>query len=338
MLARFLLLLFACIVIPAWADQLIIEPDMGRQPVINAINEANHSINLVMYGFTDDQLLNALIRQKLNGKTIKIILERSPYKAEAENSKTIAALNKNAVMWQGQIPPYRLIHQKTLIVDNSKALVMTFNFTHASFKNERNFALLIDDPSKVKEIAAVFSADWNHLSSINHNPDLLFSPDDSRSKLLSLIANAKNTIQIYAQNLNDYKVVGALAKAAKKGVNIQILTSTKMREKQIAYLMRAGVNIHYSKNLMIHAKILLVDHEKALVGSINLTRASLDDNRELSVISRDTEVIRGLEDTFRKDWQNGGTAMNDMLKKLMPDKREINKALHFLQKYVKENL
>lgn len=335
---RHLLILLFWFSLPAWADQLIIEPEMGRQPVLNTIQSAQHSINLVMYGFTDNQILDALIQQKINGKTIRIILERSPYKTESENNKTIARLNDNQVDWQGHVPPFRLIHQKTLIVDNKQAMVMTFNFTNASFKNERNFALVLDDPRKVKDIDAVFSADWNHVASINHDPDLLFSPDNSRDKLISLITNTKNSILIYAQNLNDYKMVGALAKAAKKGINVKILTSTKMREKQSAYLLRSGINIHYSKTLMIHAKIFVFDQEKALIGSINLTRASLDDNRELSVITRDPNVIKGLEQTFNKDWHDGVSAMNDIVKTLMPDKREIKKALHFLKKYVKENL
>ncbi len=43
---------------------------------------------------------------------------------------------------------------------------MTFNLTHAAFSQthhrERNFALLITEPSMVQEIQAVFNADWQH--------------------------------------------------------------------------------------------------------------------------------------------------------------------------------
>ena len=62
-------------------------------------------------------------------------------------------------------------------------------------------------------------------------PAIITSPDDSRATLLALILGAKRSIKIYAQTVNDYKMVGALAKAAKKDVHIQLLTSMKMREK-----------------------------------------------------------------------------------------------------------
>ena len=43
----------------------------------------------------------------------------------------------------------------------------------------------------------------------------------------------------------------------------------------------AGVKIHNLQNLIIHAKMLLSDEEKAIIGSINLTTGSFDERREL---------------------------------------------------------
>ncbi len=284
-----------------WADQLIIEPEMGRAPVINAIKNARHTIDLVMYGWTDNQLLDNFIQQKRNGRTINVILEEKPYKREDENNKTITLLKENDINWIGNVPPFRLIHQKTLIIDDKKALVMTFNFTRSTFKNERNFALLIDDPKTVREIANVFSADWNHQPVIPHSANLIYSPDNSRERLTQLISAAKNKINMYAQDVSDYKLTGTLARAAKKGVQINIITSKTLREKQANYLSRAGIHIYYDKKLYIHAKAMTIDDKEAVIGSINLTRASLENNRELAVISHDPAVIRALNTQFEKD-------------------------------------
>jgi len=332
-------LLFFLLFVPfsIWADQLIIEPDMGRGPIINAIRSTQHAINLVMYGFTDKELLDALIEQKMKGNTVSLILENHPFKAEDENKKVMTELNNHHIAWQGSIPPFRLIHQKTLIVDNQKAIVMTFNFTHSTFKNERNFALVIDEPQKVKQIAQLFSADWNHVPTHNLVADFILSPDDSRKKLLTHIMQARKSIAIYAQNVNDYKIVGALAKAAKNGVNVQLLTSAKMRAKQEAYLNRAGVNIRYSKAFIIHAKAVNIDNELAIIGSINLTRASLDDNRELSVITRDPLVIKQLDKTFQHDWTAASQESNKTIhniKKMFPDERSLARTLRQIKKLV----
>jgi phosphatidylserine/phosphatidylglycerophosphate/cardiolipin synthase-like enzyme len=300
------LLAFLCLFISvsAFADKLIIEPDMGKQPLLNAINHTKQSIHLVMYGFTDEQLLNALAQQKQRGKSLKIILENNPYKAAGENTKAIQSLESSHIDLQSSASPFRFIHQKTLIIDGREAIVMTFNFTKSTFKHERNFALIIDDPQKVNEIDSVFSSDWNHKSAPHQNPELIYSPDDSRAKLLNLISNAKQTIKIYAQTISDYKIVGALAKAARDGIEVDILTSSSLRTKQAAYLKKAGVILHQSNHYYIHAKVFIFDNQQAVIGSINLTRASLDDNRELAVITRDASVIKQLNATFMNDWPN----------------------------------
>lgn len=291
------------LVLPAWADQLIVEPDMGIAPVKNAILSAEHSLDLIMYGFTDDTLLNALISQQRRGRTVKVILEQSPYKAEKENTKVINAFKTNQVPWQGSLPGFQLIHQKMLIMDGEKAMVMTFNFTRATFKNERNFALVIDNVERVHNLLAMFSADWNRVPIHNRDDHLIYSPDNSRESLLALINHAKHTILLYTQTLSDYKIAGALANAARKGVQVNILTSAKLRDKQANYLQRAGVMVHISKQYYIHAKVFIIDNKQAVIGSINLTRASLDTNRELSVITDDPAVIKQLNAVFNKDWQ-----------------------------------
>lgn len=325
--------------IVAYADQLIIEPDMGRQPIINVIEKTKHQLHLVMYGFTDETLLNALLRENAQGKSIKVILERTPYKAESENNKIINQFDSHHVAWHGGVPPMQLIHQKTLIIDEREAIVMTFNFTKSSFKNERNFGLIIDDPKRVREISDVFSADWNHVATSNHSPDLIWSPDNSREGLLTLIGQAKQSIQIYAQSVNDYKVTGALAKAAKKGVKINILTSAKLRQKQSDFLTSAGVNVHQSPKLYIHAKVFIIDNKKAVLGSINLTQPSIEKNRELAVVTEDPDVIKQLNNTFNKDWNaTSGSAIASSPSShhlTKSDKKLIAQSLRLLEKYVK---
>ena len=130
---------------------------MGRKPILDAINDAHYSLQLVMYGLTDETLLNAILQQQSKGRAVKVILENAPYKMENENTKTIGELTAHHIDWQGTIPPFRLIHQKTLLIDKHKAIVMTFNFTHATFKKERNFALVIDNPETVREIESISS-------------------------------------------------------------------------------------------------------------------------------------------------------------------------------------
>lgn len=291
--------LFLCTSL-CFADTLIIQPDAGITPIIQQLKRAKQSVKLTMYGFTDKRLLSPLVQQKLNGYDIKIILEKEPYRAVHENDKVMKTLRAYNIPFQDV--PYRLVHQKSVILDNNKVILFTFNFTHASFTHARNFGLIIDDPAKVKVITELFNADWQQQPYIVTHEDIIVSPTGSRPAFMKVIQQSQSSLKIYAQSITDYAIIGALAQAAKRGVHVQLLTSAPLRKKPFKNLTNAGVAIRFSKVPYIHAKVFIIDSQKALLGSTNLTRASLEDNRELSVISHDKSVVTQLTQTFESDW------------------------------------
>lgn len=288
----------------SFADRLIVEPDAGRDPLLTEIKKAKSSVDLVMYGFTDGALLNALIEAKKSGKNVQVLLEPTPYKAEGENAFAIKRLQSAHVNLQWPSDKFKLTHQKTFLIDKHSAIVMTFNLTHSTFKNERNFALILDNPVMVNEINQIFMADWQHKHIDVNNPNLIWSPNNSRKKIIDFIRSANSDIKIYAQDLSDYQMIGALANAAREGKTVEILMRApkNKRNKKLAYLRKAGVTIHFSKNYIIHAKVIIIDHKQAMLGSINLTQASINSNRELSVITKDPQVITTLTHTFEHDY------------------------------------
>jgi phosphatidylserine/phosphatidylglycerophosphate/cardiolipin synthase-like enzyme len=285
-----------------FADELIVEPDNGRAPLLNAIQHAQSSIDLSLYGFTDTPLMRAFKDAKNKGIDVRILLNAHPYKANHENDKAIQFFKMASIPlhWPGS--QFQLLHQKTLLLDHQHAIVMTFNLTHSSFATERNFALLITDPAMVQEIQRVFDADWEQKKINVENPDLVWSPDNSRKKILALIQQAQSDIEIYTQTISDYEIIGALAKAAHSNIKVDILLSMPPAKRRLNYLTQAGVNVHISQDYFIHAKVLIIDQKRAMLGSINLTKASLDKNRELSVITDDTKIVHQLSKLFNHDF------------------------------------
>lgn len=307
MLRLILLILLSCIALSASAtERLIVEPDEGRTPLYNAIQHAHSSVQVVMYGLTDTALLNTLIQSQSAGKKLQILLEETPYKNENENTFAIAKLNAEKINWRPAYNAFQLTHQKTMIIDQHQAIIMTFNFTHASFKNERNFALIIDDPDEVNEIEKVFQADWQRQNVSVSNPNLVWSPNNSKQKILDLIRSAQSSIKIYAQDISDYQTIGALAKAARSGRKVEILIGklNDKNAKKINYLEKAGVIIHTNKKYYIHAKVIIIDKSAALLGSLNLTFPSINKNRELAIISHDPQVVKQLTRIFDEDFGN----------------------------------
>lgn len=315
------------------ADQLIVEPEKGREPILSFINHAKSSIELVMYGLTDNELIDALIHAKNNGKKVTILLESKPYRAEDENHFAMRELRANQLEINKANPDFKLLHQKTLLIDQQTAIVMTFNFTHSSFKNERNFALVVTDPAEVLEIQRVFNADSEHKAISVHHSHLVWSPNNSREKILELLQGAKTSIKIYAEGLSDYQTIGTLAKAARSGVSTQILMSDESNSshssRKFDYLTRAGVKMRFSKNYMIHAKVIIIDGKRAVLGSINLTKPSIDNNRELSVITEDPAVIGELNKTFNSDWMEANFSKKLIVKEVVTLLRKMISDIEF---------
>lgn len=313
-MARFKLFIYQIILIALFqststrADQLIIEPEMGREPILAAILHAKSTINLVMYGFTDPEIMLALASAKNVGKHVNILLEPHPFNAENENLQAMQFFNEANIHLRLPNPNFKLTHQKTFLFDYRTAMVMTFNLTSSSFNNERNFALIIEDPEMIREITDVFVADWQHKNTITDNANLIWSPNNSRQKILDLIHHAQSEIKIYTQELSDYKIIGALIKAARNGAKVQILMSIpdgmKKDQPLFDYLTHSGILMRFSHVYSIHAKVMVIDKQRAMLGSINFTRPSLNLNRELSVITHDRHVIDQLLDTFDSDWRD----------------------------------
>lgn len=301
----FLIIIFFTLSNAFAAEELIIEPDAGRGPLLKAIQEAKTTIHLVMYGFTDGEILYALTQAKKKGKKVQVLLEPYPYKAETENNHAIHYLQNAHIDLQTANPDFKLTHQKTFILDNKRAIIMTFNLTRSSFKNERNFALITNNPILVDDIEKVFLADWNRKTIHVNNPALVWSPAESQPKILNFIQSANQSIEMYAQDLTEYKTIGALAQAAREGKTVKVILSKPRSHRpnnKLNYLRRAGVEIHFSQDLIIHAKVIIVDHHCALLGSTNFTYPSMQLNRELSVISQDPHVVSQLVQTFQRDW------------------------------------
>lgn len=294
---------FFCIPVFA-AALLIVEPDQGRQPLLAAVKQAKTQVDLAMYGFTDPELMQAMIQAKAEGKKVRILLQHYPYRSINENEVAIKRFSASRLNLTFAPSTFYLLHQKTLLLDQRKALVLSFNFTRSAFKNERNFGLIIDDPTEVQEIQHVFNADWENRKPAPQSANLVWSPDNSREKILALINGAKSELKVYAQGLTDYQVVGALAAAARRGVLVQVLTSGSQLGKKWDYLQRAGVRLALDKRLVIHAKVVLADKKQALLGSINFTQPSLDKNRELSVLVNDPAIVKQLLQVFDLDWKD----------------------------------
>jgi phosphatidylserine/phosphatidylglycerophosphate/cardiolipin synthase-like enzyme len=65
-----------------------------------------------------------------------------------------------------------------------------------------------------------------------------------------------------------------------------------------------GIKIHKLKHLKLHAKMLLADGVRSIIGSINLSPGSFDSRRELAIEVRDDDILDRLQKVVHHDWEN----------------------------------
>jgi cardiolipin synthase A/B len=159
-----------------------------------------------------------------------------------------------------------------------------------------------------KMATAIFNADWNETTAQFNDPNLVVSPINSRNAFSTLINSAHHALLIEAEEMNDSDIEQALTNAAHQGVQVEVIlpapssSSGDSNSQGIATIKQGGVQVREDPQLYMHAKIIIVDGQRAFVGSENISTQSLDQNRELGIIVSDTAVLNKLQATFQHDW------------------------------------
>ncbi|MFN8594306.1 MAG: phospholipase D-like domain-containing protein [Thermomicrobiales bacterium] len=289
---------------PAITTGVFIEPGDGRQPILDEIAEARRSIDLEIYLITDEPTLRALEAAHRRGIAVRVILEQYPYGGGGRQPEIFDRLDAAGIAVRWGNPVFRFTHIKTMVIDNEVAVIMNQNLTDSSFRGNREFGVITNDPAAVRTAAAIFDTDWTRGQEPNPEP-LVVSPTNARAALRDLIVSAETSLDIYAEVLRDPELLGAMTDAAARGVQVRLLVSPGPDNADArAALAAAGVQVRLLSNLYIHAKLIIADGKRVFVGSQNLSATSLDLNRELGIILDDPISLARLERTFVVDFRS----------------------------------
>ncbi len=294
-------------------ESLITEPDDGIAPIIALIQNASTSVDLVIYQLEDTDVERALAEAASRGVSVRVLLNLGYYgkKENTRNDSAYQFFSGHGVPVRWAPSYFALTHQKSIIIDRKKLVVMTLNLTPRYYASGREFALIDADSNDVSAAESAFSDDWDASHSPAGNGDSLIWSPGSENALLDLIASAQSSIDVYNEEMADGKITESLAAAASRGVVVRIvMTYESSWKKAFSTLSAAGAQVRtYSASapLYIHAKMILTDGTRAFVGSENFSVNSLEKNRELGTLVTDTGVLTRLSHTFETDWTGAKT-------------------------------
>ncbi len=228
------------------------------------------------------------------------------------NDEAAAMLEAGGVLTAWTNPAFAVTHEKSMTVDGRIALIATFNFCDKYFTTTRDYGLLTDDVAIVREVESGFEADWlRHPFESRDASQLLWSNRNARLGMAELIDTAAHSLHVQHPKFSDVAILDRLLHAHERGVRLRVLcggrhgiSPSDMLDTfgALRILARAGVAIRHQHDLRLHAKLLVADGKRALLGSMNIDRSAFDLRRELGAVISDEPVLGLLERQFDADW------------------------------------
>src|SRR5271170_287215 len=296
------------------SHSLIVMPDDTAKPILDAINGAKKSIRVKMFVFSDPALLDAVIVAKNRGVTVRVMLNAARRSGKSDNQEAEKKLKAGGVEVNSSNPEYDVTHEKSMVVDDETAFVKSLNWQTKNLTETRDYAVVTSHAHEVGEMIECFEADWKRKPfQGDEKSHLIWCSGNGRERIARFIDDAKHSLFLQNERYQDSVIIERLVRAARRGVEVHVMARPphKLKKEKLSegvgglrILDDVGVKIHKLKHLKLHGKMLLADHSRAIVGSINLAPGSFDSRRELAIEVHDSEVVDRLRDIAHYDWKH----------------------------------
>ena len=293
---------------------LVVLPDDSARPILDALDQAETSLRIKMFLFSDPHILEAVTRAHRRGVNVRIMLNPERRDGEKENDETRKKLRNAGIEVMDSNPAFELTHEKSMIVDDKSAWIMSLNWATKNLNETRDYAVVTSHAHEVKEIIECFEADWARRPfDPGEHSHMIWCVGNARQRIAEFIDDAQHTLWVQNERYQDPLIIEHFVRASRRGVKVHIMARPPHTLKQqklaegvagLRILDDVGVKVHKVHHLKLHAKLLFADGARAIVGSINLAPGSFNSRRELAIEVWDQEVVDRIHKLVRHDWEN----------------------------------
>jgi cardiolipin synthase len=274
--------------------KLIIQPDDGLTPVLQAVKRAKRTIDIVIFRFDRPEMEKALAAAVARGVTVRALIAHTNRGGEKNLRKLEQRLLGVGVIVARTADDLTRYHSKMMIVDDTLH-VLGFNYTRLDIERSRSFGVVTREKRLVKEASTLFNADCTRQPYTSGHDRFVVSPESSRKLLTAFISGAKQQLLIYNLRLSDRMMLRTLDERQKAGVEIRIIGGKV--EKGLA-----AVETRKLANLRLHVRAIIRDGVRFFVGSQSLRKLELEGRREVGVIVSNPTAAKKITAVFEADW------------------------------------
>jgi phosphatidylserine/phosphatidylglycerophosphate/cardiolipin synthase-like enzyme len=273
--------------------KLIIQPDDGLTPLMQAVKRARKSIDIVIFRFDRPELEKALAAAVARGVVVRALIAHTNRGGEKNLRKLELRLLEAGVTVARTSDELTRYHGKMLIADEVLH-VLGFNYTKLDIEKSRSFGMVTADKGLVNEAHALFEADCTRQSFSPGNDRLVVSPESARTLLTQFIKKTKKQLLVYDTKISDRLIIRVLQERMKAGVEVRVIGKIDKR--------LTGVESRKLSDVRLHVRAMVRDGATAFVGSQSLRKLELDGRREVGIIITDSRIARRIQGVFEADW------------------------------------
>ncbi len=277
--------------------KLIIQPEAGAVPIVNAIKTARKRIDICIFRFDRDEIEKALAAAVLRGVTVRALIAHTNRGGENRLRKLEQRLLAAGVLVSRTADDLSRYHAKYMVADSTLHL-FGFNFTKIDIDKSRSFAISTRDTKAVQEASKLFESDATRQPYTPGKSNLVVSPDNARTLLNAFIKGARKELAIYDAKVHDPAMIKLLKERAARGVTVRVIGSIKGKDD--------GINRRKLSTMRMHVRAIVRDGTRAFVGSQSLRKDELENRREIGLIITNPAVARKLLQVFESDWADSG--------------------------------
>lgn len=128
------------------------------EAVVQNLNNARSNVWVQAYSFTSAPIAKALVDAKRRGVNVQLILDKG--KSTERYSSATFFLNAGVPTWIDA--QHAIAHNKVMVIDGTKVLTGSFNFTKAAEEKNAENLLVISDPALASKYLTNWKAHLKH--------------------------------------------------------------------------------------------------------------------------------------------------------------------------------
>jgi len=294
--------------------KLIVQPDAGIAPIVNAIKQAKRSINILIFRLDRSEIAHALEAAVGRGVRVRVLTAHANRGGTKSLRKLEMQFLSAGITVSRTADDLVRYHGKMMILDNKILHVYGFNFIGLDILKSRSFGVITKNDKLVNEANKLFMADFDRMPYTPGYERLVVSPENARERLGRFISGARKQLLIYDPQVSDDAILRLITERIKAGVDVRVLGRVEAKW---------NVTSEKFPGRRLHVRAIIRDGRRAFVGSQSLRRLELDKRREVGVIITDESVVEQMHEVFEKDWAQTESGRKLQKKAEKAEKKEL---------------